>query len=414
MSPTFSSIFPVYRLIILSSLIILFFAILSAQGNGADDTAVNVILGATATIACGGYDKVRLNSTGNISDVYSMRFFKNTRSTDYILFTYLDLPPHTIKMPQNEWKERNISFSIQDQPQIRLPNVTFRDDAMYICDLTPASKNQPIISETRVHVVACPETVEVSIINTSADLPASAGNITTTTPASMYPLTPGTPSFLRGTRIQVRCTTVSYPEASLTLSIPGLNLAQPEWQNLTTESAGDRGYTRRTLDGSFTLDASDLKLLKGALTVDCRSSVANGTCTNTNSLALQVLVPQTKSLAVKGAGAGSVDGSPIPAQSLTGAQITGIVIGCLAGVAVIGAVIYFAVRHSNKDLSCKKPQGYSVTGMGVNGRLQQHPQHPQQPHQRRDISHPKAITAYPQHPCPKTGSVTFVDASALL
>jgi hypothetical protein len=59
---------------------------------------------------------------------------------------------------------------------------------------------------------------------------------------------------------------------------------------------------------------------------------------------------------------------------------------------------------SQTDLSRKKPQGFSVTGMGVNGKN----------HHKRDISHPKAITAYPQHPCPKTGSVTFVDASALL
>jgi hypothetical protein len=144
-------------------------------------------------------------------------------------------------------------------------------------------------------VPACPETVEVSIISPTLELsPASLRN--TTTPTSMYPLTPGTPSFMRGTRIQVRCTTISYPEASLTMSIPGLNLNTPEWQNLT-ESAGDRGYTRRTLEAYFTLDGSD-ELLRGALTVDCRSSVANGTCANTNSLALQVLVPQT-SKAVK-------------------------------------------------------------------------------------------------------------------
>jgi hypothetical protein len=126
----------------------------SAFFAGAGDT-VYAILGQTALITCAGYDRVRLNATagGNVSDVYSLRWFKNQRSTDYILFTYLDLPPHRITMPQNEWKERNISFAIQDQPLIRLPNVTFRDDATYICDLTPASRNTPVISEIRLRIV---------------------------------------------------------------------------------------------------------------------------------------------------------------------------------------------------------------------------------------------------------------------
>ena len=37
--------------------------------------------------------------------------------------------------------------------------------------------------------------------------------------------------------------------------------------------------------------------------------------------------------------------------SLTGGQITGIVIGCLAGVALIAAVAYMAIRHTNKGRS---------------------------------------------------------------
>lgn len=118
---------------------------------GAD--TIYAVVGSPATITCSGYDRVKLNTTGNISDVYSLRWFKDQRSTDFILFTYLDLPPHRIQMPQNEWKDRNISFSIQNQPQVRLPNVTFNDQATYICDLTPASRNTPVISEVSLKVV---------------------------------------------------------------------------------------------------------------------------------------------------------------------------------------------------------------------------------------------------------------------
>ncbi|GAU88635.1 hypothetical protein RvY_01298-2 [Ramazzottius varieornatus] len=332
-----------YRSLSLTSLIWMLFSSTSMLAEGAD--SIYAILGNAATITCSGYDKVKLNSTGNVSDVYSLRWFKNQRSTDYILFTYLDLPPHRITMPQNEWKDRNVTFSILDQPQIRLPNVTFRDDATYICDLTPASRNVPVISQTRLQVVACPETVELSIINSTSDGNRVVDN-NTFTPATITSLSSATPSFMRGSQIQVRCTTVSYPEASLSLTIPGLGI-EPQWQNLS-ESAADRGYTRRTLDALFTLDGTESQL-RGPLTIDCRSSVANGTCANTNSIAIQVVVPQTKSLRNGGASMNQ-DGS-IATASLTGGQITGIVIGCIVGVALIAAVAYMAIRHTNKGRS---------------------------------------------------------------
>lgn len=63
--------------------------------------------------------------------------------------------------------------------------------------------------------------------------------------------------------------------------------------------------------------------------------------------------------------------------------------------------IFFCIEIGKKTLPS---QGYSVSGVQIGVKR----------HNKRDISHPKAITAYPQAPCPKTGSVSFVDASALL
>ena len=69
--------------------------------------------------------------------------------------------------------------------------------------------------------------------------------------------------------------------------------------------------------------------------------------------------------------------------------------GCVLG--------YVKCRFLFSEL-CKKAKDYNVPrGMGTGRKPNKH-----------DISHPRAISAYPPAPCPKTGAVSFVDASALL
>ncbi|XP_055338748.1 uncharacterized protein LOC129588523 isoform X2 [Paramacrobiotus metropolitanus] len=365
-----------------------------------EQNTVYAILGSPAIISCNGYDAARAsgdNSTGNnVTEIFSVRWFKDHQTSDYIVFTFLHMFSHKTMMPQNEWKDRNITFAIQDQPQIRLPNVTFKDEANYICDLTLSAGIKPIVSETRLKVVACPETVDVAVINSTSPGPAmvekSGNNNNNITNITLSSATGSTLTFLRGTRIMVRCSAVSYPEAGISISIPGLNLYKPDWENLR-ESPGDHGYVQRTLDAWFTLEAADNLLRSKSLTIDCKASVANGTCDNTSSLSIQFLLPTTKTSILTG--------------GLTNAQIAGIVIGCLIAVSLIGGLVYLALRQTNKD-TCKKSnpsQGYCISAASGKEKKK---------HSKKDISHPKAITAYPPAPCPKTGSVSFVDASALL
>lgn len=152
-------------------------------------------------------------------------------------------------------------------------------------------------------VVACADTIDLAIMNTTAQRPVTEGsgsnkesNTTTKIPVTLS--SGGIQSFMRGTRIMVRCSAVSFPEPAIRLSIPGLNL-NPEWQNLT-ESPGENGYVRRTLDAWFTLDAADNLLRATDLTIECQALVANGTCNTSSSLALQVVIPTTSKCIVNG------------------------------------------------------------------------------------------------------------------
>lgn len=56
-------------------------------------------------------------------------------------------------MWQNEWKGRNLSFSVRGQTEIQITNVTYKDEAIYICDLTPASVKATVISKVSLKVV---------------------------------------------------------------------------------------------------------------------------------------------------------------------------------------------------------------------------------------------------------------------
>lgn len=140
-------------------------------------------------------------------------------------------------------------------------------------------------------VTACPETVDLVIINSTASPSVSEnrGNAINTTTTG---IPSATQSFMRGTRILVRCSASSLPESKLSLSIPGLGLNNPESQNLN-KTVASNGFVRGTLEGWFTLDATEDLIRANGLTVDCKAMVNNGTCASTNSLAIQLILPVT-------------------------------------------------------------------------------------------------------------------------